>query len=867
MKSIIQNTFIVILSVTVMACDPGYVEKTSDISERRISTARYPQLGDTPTIEKAGSEDSLTADTQPVIKDVSTNEADFPNNQIPRYETLEITFQIDTPAENLQLPYDSTPPSGIAPEIGISVDALFTPDDWRTVYTQPAFYYQEFISDIKGGKEWYYPTGQFSWKVRFTPDAQGTWNYKIIAKDRSGTSETPANSFIVVPSNLHGFVRVSQRDARYFEFEDGTYFPGLGYNMNYDHVSWYSPILDNQTNFEIMSRNGIQLVRIWLSQWGIYTSAWNPWNSIDPNLHAQYIPYAGLTFEQAYPGSEISMQLSATDNPCMFIGAWKAPPALKRDSQYRVRIRYKTTDIAGPTADGNPYGLVAKVGGWLWGDGDYCQDSGSGSPVTPYQPSGTSGWQILEGSFNAGDNDFLPNFYLALENVSQGEAYIDYIWIEEDLGNGNFGPNIVSKPWMAHHLYLEQRNSYAFDRLLDLAEQYGIYLRPVILEKNEWILNRISYDGTPIPDDPLCWDSDPSNDPALCPGNQWFYGNGRELTKTRWLQRAWWRYLQARWGYSTHIHSWELLNEGDPWDSLHYTLADEFGKYMHQFRPDDHLVSTSFWHSFPKDEFWANPEYSNVDFADYHRYINESEPGFLDTTLATMETSLQLGAYQIDGAGKPVIRGETGFVVSGTAPPTAQFDADTGGVWLHNFIWGGINPGGLLESYWYENTHIYRQDNQGGLLFDHRSHYAAFYNFVQDISLNNGYYQDAQASVSNEGLRVLGQKDLIAGRAHLWIQNKSHTWKNVVDQVQIPELSGNVTVSGFRPGQEYTLTWWDPYESDLGKQIIRTSTVHSQGDGSITLRIDHLSQDIAARIDVSRQVHLPIIQLPARVPQ
>jgi hypothetical protein len=811
--------------------------------------------------EDDGSKSSVTADTGATIRDISTNENEFPNSQIPKYEALEITFQIDTLAENLQLPYDSTPPSGIAPELGISVDALFTPDDWQTVYAQPAFYYQEFMSNIKDGKEWYYPTDQFSWKVRFTPHTQGTWNYKIIAKDRSGTSETPAKSFVVVPSNLHGFVRVSQRDARYFEFEDGTYFPGLGYNMNYDHVSWYNPILDNQANFEIMSRNGIQLVRIWLSQWGIYTSAWNPWNSIDPNLHAQYIPYAGLTFEDSYPGSEVSMRISAGYNRCMFIGDFKAPPALKRDTDYRVRIRYKTTDIDGPTVGGNPYGLVAKLGGWLWGEGNDCQDPGTGTPVTSYRPTSTSGWQILEGSFNSGDNDFLPNFYLALENVSQGEAYINYVWIEEDLGNGDFGPNIVSKPWMAHHLYMEQRNSYAFDRLLDLAKQYGIYLRPVILEKNEWIFNRIAYDGTPVPDDPLCWDSDPSNDPALCPGNQWFYGNGRQMTKTRWLQQAWWRYLQARWGYSTNIHSWELLNEGDPWNGLHYTLADEFGKYMHGFQPDDHLVSTSFWHSFPKDAFWANAEYSLVDFADYHHYINESEPGFIDTALATLETSMQFGAYQAGGAGKPVIRGETGFVVSGTDPPTtALFDADTGGIWLHNLIWAGINSGGLIESYWYETDHIYRQDNQGGFLFDHRSHYATYYNFIRDISLNSGHYQDAQTTVSNEDLRVLGQKDLSADRAHLWIQNKHHTWKNVVTEAQIPELSGTVTLAGFRPDQQYTLSWWDPYESDPHQQIIQTNTVFSEGDGSITFNIDHLSQDIAVKIYLLRQTYLPIIQ-------
>jgi hypothetical protein len=538
-KPIIQNTLVVLFSMAVLGCELGGIQKAADLKETQISTVAYPELSIAPRNEDAASKTSAAADSGPAITDISTNEAEFPKNQIPKYETLEITFQIDTRAENLQLPYDSTPPNGVEPEIGISVDDLFTPDDWQTVYTQPAFYYQEFISDIKGGKGWYYPTDQFSWKVRFTPHVQGTWNYRIVARDKSGASETSAKSFVVVPSNLHGFVRVSQRDARYFEFEDGAYFPGLGYNMNYDHVSWYHSILDNRTNFEIMSQNGIQLVRIWLSQWGIYTSAWNPWNSIDPDLPAQYIPYARLTFEQAYPSSEVSMKISAAYDPCMFIGAWKAPPALKRNMDYRVRVRYKTTDIDGPAVSDNPYGFVVKLGGWLWGDGEDCQDPGSGKTVTPYQPANTSDWQILEGSFSSGDNDFLPNFYLALENVNQGDAYIDYVWLEEDLGNGDFGPNIVSKPWMAHHLYMEQRNSFAFDRLLNLAKQYGIYLRPVILEKNEWIFNRIAYDGTPVLDDPLCWDFDPGNDPDLCPGNQWFYGNLREMTKTRWLQQAW----------------------------------------------------------------------------------------------------------------------------------------------------------------------------------------------------------------------------------------------------------------------------------------------------------------------------------------
>ena len=800
------------------------------------------------------------AETGPTIHDFTPNESDYPSSQVPQYEKFEITFQVDTEATNVQLPYYPTPPAGIQPGTGISVDAQFSNDNWQTVYTQPAFYYQDFADEIKSGQEWYYPTGNYSWKVRFTPNQSGTWQYKIIAQDSSGTTETTPRAFIVVPSTKKGLIRVSQNDPRYFEFDNGTYFPGLGYNMNYDHISWNNPILDNEDNFQIMSQNGIQLVRIWLSQWGIYGPMWNPWNSIDPNQHGDYFPQTGLTFEQAFPGSEVSMKIDASYNPCMFIGVWKAKPAVKKDTNYRIRIRYKTTNIIGPRNAGHPYGFVAKTGDWLWGPGNYCYDSDTGTSVTTYQNQNTGVWEILEGSLNTGNNDFLPNFYLVMENVNQGVTYVDYVWVEEDLGNGNYGPNIISKPWMAHHQYMEQRNSYAFDKLLDLAKQYDIYLKIVIHEKHDWILNRFDFQGNPIPDDPLCWDSDPNNDPQECPGNQWFYGNWREMTKVRWLQQAWWRYLQARWGYSPNIHSWELLNEGDPWDSSHYTLADELGKYMHLFRPDDHLVTTSFWHSFPKETFWANPDYPNVDYADYHRYIEESEPFFTDTALATYDPSLQYGAIEPGGTGKPVIRGETGFVVSGSEPPTDQFQNDTEGIWLHNFIWGGINAGGLLESYWYENIHIYNRNSNSTYNFDYRDHYRPYYNFIKDIPLNNGHYHDVEASVSNDNLRAWGQKDLLNGNAYLWIQNTNHTWKNVVDGVPIPTISGIITIAGFQPLEKYTIQWWDPYQTDPSIQIIKTETVTAQTDGQITLSIENLSKDMAVKVYIPHLFYLPLLR-------
>jgi hypothetical protein len=316
------------------------------------------------------------------------------------------------------------------------------------------------------------------------------------------------------------------------------------------------------------------------------------------------------------------------------------------------------------------------------------------------------------------------------------------------------------------------------------------------------------------------------------------------MTKVRWLQQAWWRYLQARWGYSPNIHSWELLNEGDPSNSRHYDLAEAFGRYMHAFAPDDHLVSTSFWHSFPRDEFWANAKYSHVDFADFHQYNSEGDPAFADPAQGTYDLSMQIGAKQPDGAGKPVIRGEAGFV-SDSGEPTGAFDRDNQGFWLHNLVWGQINSGGLIESYWYVHPHIVRSG------FDGRPLFRSFYNFIHDLPLNNGFYQDAAAQVSSSRLRAWGQKDLSNGRAHLWVQNVDHTWGKAVNGQAHSPVSGTVELAGFQPGTRYSLEWWDPYQPDPARQILSTETLTADSNGGLSFDVRDLEADIAIRLSLA----------------
>jgi hypothetical protein len=768
-----------------------------------------------------------------------------PADAVPLHGRMEVSFLVSTVAENVQFPFDPSPPPGIRPSTGVSVDALFSCDDWATVHRIPAFYFQEFHDEVRGGREWFYPSGSFYWKARFSPPRLGSWQFRLVAEDASGTAQSETFTFDVTPSANRGFVRVSATDPRYFEYSDGSYFPALGFNMRFDELSWRNPVLDNFAQFAAMKENGIQLVRIWLSQWGIFGSEWNPWSAQDPALHGQYLPHTGITSEEAMPASEVSMKIDGATSPCMFIGAWKAPPAVKRDTAYRVRIRFKSHGITGPHVAGKPYGFLAKTGGWLWGGQDSCSSPGTGDPVTSRVTADSDGWEIIEAPWNSGSTDFMPNFFLVLENVTAGNVWVDHVWIEEDIGGGQFGANIVSKPSMAHHLYFEQRNSFAFDKLLAVAEEHGILLRPVLLEKNDRLLSSFDFNGN-----------------STRPDNVWFYGDYSNPTKTRWLQQAFWRYAQARWGYSTSIHSWELLNEGDPFNSRHYTLVDEFGRFMHcgvfgiPSSPGEkcstpgvnaHPVSTSFWHSFPREEFWSATAYPNVSFADVHQYVGAAEEGFADTALATMEMSAAIA-----GAGKPVVRGETGFVGDHSGDPHRLLLTDRRGYWLHDFLWAGLNPGGLIESYWYAGTHIHNPAEG----VDHRPQFRALLDFLGDIPLNNGRYRDADPSVSNPTLRVIGQKDVVAGAAHLWIQNRERQWLRAVKGEFPLPADGQIVLRGFPPDRDFRLDWWDTWPSAAGPRVLRSEIVRSDRSGAIQFGVAPLVSDIAVRITSAQPVQV-----------
>lgn len=123
-------------------------------------------------------------------------------------------------------------------EIGLALEAVFAnpfdPDqvDLRAVFTSPA------------GKQWniwgfYNPTGWNSlWMVRFAPNETGVWSYRVEVTDSTGSVQSEARSFAVVPSPHHGMLKIAP-NKRYLVYDDGASFYGVGmwYNDGYEEFN------------------------------------------------------------------------------------------------------------------------------------------------------------------------------------------------------------------------------------------------------------------------------------------------------------------------------------------------------------------------------------------------------------------------------------------------------------------------------------------------------------------------------------------------------------------------------------------------------------------------------------------------------
>ncbi|MEI6050530.1 MAG: DUF5060 domain-containing protein [Bacteroidota bacterium] len=123
------------------------------------------------------------------------------------YEKLEISLEIKCEFVN---PFD--------PE-DIDIHALFTSPSGKK-WEIPGFYYFSHST---------------LWKIRFSPNEAGKWNYTVTIRDKNGEVVSSAQSFVAIKSSKKGPIQVAE-NKRYLKHSDGSNFFGVGlwYNDSYE---------------------------------------------------------------------------------------------------------------------------------------------------------------------------------------------------------------------------------------------------------------------------------------------------------------------------------------------------------------------------------------------------------------------------------------------------------------------------------------------------------------------------------------------------------------------------------------------------------------------------------------------------------
>ena len=493
--------------------------------------------------------------------------------RVGRYERVEITFTLSRAYDN---PFDPG-------QIAVAAD-LLAPSGHR--FSVPAFPYQDYESALDGDQEHLTPAGDLVWKVRFAPTELGRCRVRLVARDAQGESSSREFSFEATKSRSEGFIRRSARAPRRFAFDSSKPYFAIGENVCW--ASWQTPLRDYDLWFRHLSAADCNYARLWLV-----------WGAIAP--------------------------IDSSDRP-------------------------------------------------------------------------------------------------------------------EEVGPGRFS----------------LRRSWRLDRVIEMAEQRGIYLMICLDSFNSlrqsqpypmfdnYILNA-KFDG-----------------PLKSPDEFWTSAEARRLFERRL------RYYVARWGYSTHVFAWEFWNEVDiieHYDSKQVTAWHrEMARTLRSLDPWRHLITTSFARSEGDPAIDALPE---MDFVQTHSY------GARDIAGALLGWSREKARY-----GKPHLIGEFGADASGKNDM-----ADMEGVHLHNGIWASALSGdaGAAMTWWWDSYVEPRN------LYPH---FAALARFLRGADWIGADYAPAriEAVVFAPGVR--------APAADLTVDPKIASWeKNPVNQPREFRVGRDGTIS------------------------------------------------------------------------
>jgi len=712
------------------------------------------------------------------------------SSEVPVFSPLEIQFDVLTVADTVFYEYDSKTPQGIEPQTGVTVRAIIlTPNG--EIISQPAFYSNN-VENIgsEDTPRMVNSGGNGSWFVRFTPQQVGVYQITLAVQDRSGEANEVAGAITVAEENESlGFIGVCEADTRYFCFSDGTiYFPS-------------GPVLSE--DFSGYRNAGINFTRIWMAPFGAYSTTFSRWVSSGKVMGNEGFE-APLSYQSHYPTHELSYKIDATNGDRLWLG-WigqeKFPFGIESGAQYFVKLRYTTRNMKGPNDPARPFGLLVVNHPWVENNPNIqWENYRSLIPVTTSDQDWHTSLAIVNSSQISS-----PFFSIVLSNMESGQVFVDEFSIRK-LDSQNNSGELIFNSQADIHKSVESKAAAYIDQLVNKGEKQGIYFKFVVHDKNDWIQNHLLENGE--------FDEE---------GDGYFQG---QSTKANWLLRQWWRYVIARWGYSTAIHSWELLNEGPPNHLDHYGLAQQFGEFMHTFDSHPHLVTTSFWYGW-EGEFWADSDaYPDIDYADYHLYVTEPKD-FQNIWNWSKSLSEQLYERPIN---KPVLMGELGFFTPGDPNYKMVFQSSD---WFHDLIWSQVSADVVFTPVYWWNDHLES--------INYRDTAKAFNTFMADVPLAQKQFSPLSMSISSPGWFYMGQKSQDGDYVFAWLHYQQSESASGITSKKSQGIQAEISLN---PSTPYRVNWYDTIQS----RLLLSEEVESDSAGKLILTYSNSNPDLAVKI-------------------
>jgi Domain of unknown function (DUF5060) len=472
---------------------------------------------------------ALADESRPGVRKI---EIEQPTNAVGRYEKLELLIRVHSRYDN---PFDPN-------QVDVTV-RLKAPGGEQL--TAPAFYCQNYerrkLNQDRGHANWYYLVGRGVWKVRFAPTEIGRYVATARLKDRTGAVQSESVQFDCVPSSSKGFLRISHKDPRFFEFSDGSKFFSIGQDLAFVGEGQYVNLTKAEQIFGKLHANGANFLRIWTccGDWAMAIeakkSAWDrSWQ--------RNVPIVPIPGSESDPHARKCVKIEGADGTSLTVSP-SHPVALRPKTRYVLSGRF--------TANG-PSALRVSMGGDSW--------------EFPFKGTPKKTWQTFRKEFVAGDNEW----WLGKTAVSLVGA--GTIWLEElSLKEAPDGPELlweadVNRPIRGVY---NQLDCFMLDKLVEAAEQNHIYLMLCVLTRDLYM-------------------KDLSNPKSV------------EYNRAIRDAKKFMRYAVARWGYSTNVAAWEYFNEINPHLPTE-RFYKELGEYLDHADVDHHLRTTSTWSPSARD--------------------------------------------------------------------------------------------------------------------------------------------------------------------------------------------------------------------------------------------------------------------------